>query len=318
LNTDAPIVGDWTGSGTTKIGVVRGGPNGTALWTLDSNGDGTFDAGDEVTTYGLVTDKFGAGDWTGTGKDDIAVVRAAANGTAQWVLNTSGTGVYSASDPVFTFGLATDAFIVGDWTGDGKTKIGVMRPGPNGIMSVTLDTNGDGVFDAGDQIFGIPAAVMGSIQFGNWQRLSALTVAASPGATVPPLQADATFQADVNLAIDLWAQAGLDGAGLTQLRGLTYSVTTLGGGASALEGNNHIVLDATAAGNAWSEGPAPQPGQIDLVTTLAHEMGHALGLPDQTTQPDDIMFASLMPGMRKTPTPQDVDAVFATQAAHGF
>jgi hypothetical protein len=43
---------------------------------------------------------------------------------------------------------------------------------------------------------------------------------------------------------------------------------------------------------------------------VEHELGHVLGLPDQNTQPADLMFASLPPGVRKTPTTQDVDAVF--------
>ena len=308
LNTDIPVVGDWNGSGTTKIGTVRALPDGAAQWSLDSNGNGTFDNSDEVTVYGLATDRFGAGHWTGPGKDELAVVRAGPGGTAQWILNTTGTGVYSTSDKVYTFGLATDSLVVGDWNGDGRTKIGVERPGPNGTAVFTLDTNGDGVYDAGDQVIIIPATAAGTFEFGNWKRLAGLTVTDPPNALVPPLPLDATFQADVNLAINEWAQAGLNSAGLAQLRSLTYSVSTLGGGTTALTDGNHIVLDATAAGNGWSEGPTPQPGQIDLVTTLAHEMGHALGL-GHSPDPNDVMFATLPTGVRRAPTAADVNAL---------
>ena len=40
-------------------------------------------------------------------------------------------------------------------------------------------------------------------------------------------------------------------------------------------------------------------------------MGHVLGLPDQETQASDLMYDALLPGVRKMPTTQDVDAVFA-------
>jgi hypothetical protein len=45
-------------------------------------------------------------------------------------------------------------------------------------------------------------------------------------------------------------------------------------------------------------------------------MGHALGLGEGTTdQPSDLMYESLLAGVRKAPTGQDVDAVFASLGA---
>jgi hypothetical protein len=44
-------------------------------------------------------------------------------------------------------------------------------------------------------------------------------------------------------------------------------------------------------------------------------MGHTLGLVEGTTdQQNDVMFESLLPGVRKAPTAQDVDALFASIA----
>jgi len=40
LPGDRPVAGDWTGTGTTKIGVFD--PS-TGLWDLDLNGNGVFD-----------------------------------------------------------------------------------------------------------------------------------------------------------------------------------------------------------------------------------------------------------------------------------
>src|SRR5205823_1456160 len=62
-----PVVGDWTGTGTAKIGVVRPQANGSAIWALDSNGDGTFDTGDAVFNFGLNSDRFVIGKWAPPG-----------------------------------------------------------------------------------------------------------------------------------------------------------------------------------------------------------------------------------------------------------
>ncbi len=84
------------------------------------------------------------GDWNGNGTTKIGVFR---NGT--WFLNVSGTGAWNpapgGTDVTYpSFGRAGDIPVTGDWNGDGKTKIGVVR---NGVWY--LDTNGNGVWDQG-------------------------------------------------------------------------------------------------------------------------------------------------------------------------
>ena len=49
---DIPVVGDWNGSGTTKIGVFRNG-----VWYLDTNGDNKWDTGDAAISFGMAGDK---------------------------------------------------------------------------------------------------------------------------------------------------------------------------------------------------------------------------------------------------------------------
>src|SRR5262249_27565137 len=65
----------------THIGVVRPTDSGSPIFSLDSNGNGAFDANDTVFSYGLNSDKFLVGDWNGSGSDKIGVVRPQANGT---------------------------------------------------------------------------------------------------------------------------------------------------------------------------------------------------------------------------------------------
>ena len=63
----------------------------------------------------------------------IGVARAS-GGNLNWYLDSTNDHVYNPGDPAyspaltgFTFGLATDTPIAGDWTGDGTSKIGVVR-----------------------------------------------------------------------------------------------------------------------------------------------------------------------------------------------
>jgi hypothetical protein len=155
------ITGDWTGSGTAKIGVFN---NGT--WYLDLNGNGAWDGTptDRVNAFG--TGMVGAfpvaGDWTGTGTDKIGVY---VNGT--WYLDLNGNGAWDGTptDGLYTFGAGIVGAIpvTGDWTGTGTAKIGVFV---NGTWYLDLNGNGawqgtptDGLYSFGTGLAGaLPVA----------------------------------------------------------------------------------------------------------------------------------------------------------------
>src|SRR5262249_38288968 len=88
-----------------KIGVVRPAPDGSAVVSLDSNGDGVFDSGDAVFTFGLANDTFLTGDWAGLGFDSVGVVRPTSSGVAQFSLDSNGNDAFDSGDSVFFFGL---------------------------------------------------------------------------------------------------------------------------------------------------------------------------------------------------------------------
>jgi hypothetical protein len=138
---DRPVVGDWTGTGTTAIGAFR--PS-DATWSLD-DGNGTWDGCGVDTclpTFGTQGDVPVAGDWAGTGTTAIGVFRPS---DATWSLD-DGDGTWEGCGVdtcLATFGAPGDIPVVGDWTGTGKTSIGVFRPSN---LSWVLDT-GNGVFD---------------------------------------------------------------------------------------------------------------------------------------------------------------------------
>ena len=141
---DIPVVGDWNGDGTSKIGIFRQG----FFWILDTNGNGTFDAGDQAFAYGGVAgDVPVVGDWNGNGTSKVGVFRAG----FLWILDTNGSHAIDAGDQIFPFGgIPGDVPVVGDWNGDGTSKVGVFRMG----FFWVLDINGNQVFDAGtDQAF---------------------------------------------------------------------------------------------------------------------------------------------------------------------
>jgi hypothetical protein len=128
---DRPVVGDWTGNGQSKIGVYRNG-----LWILDTNGNGTWDAGDLGFTSGfsfafggLAGDIPVVGDWDRTHISKGGVFRQG----FLWVLDLTAPtvqGSHPNTPLVFAFGgLQGDVPIVGDWDNTGITKVGVFRQG---------------------------------------------------------------------------------------------------------------------------------------------------------------------------------------------
>jgi hypothetical protein len=131
---------------------------------------------------------------------------------------------------------------------------------------------------------------------------------------VAPLTAD-ELAPIVVAAEQNWQAAGLSAGELGQLQGVQVVVTTLPTGILGEYTAGTIYLDATADGYGWFLNPTARPasGQVDLLTVVMHEMGHALGLPDISAPgATDLMAAALAPGMRRLPSMADVDAAFAT------
>jgi hypothetical protein len=115
---DQPIVGDWTGNGSSGIGVYR---PGNKTWYLDFDRDGrpdlvfrwdAMEAGDIPVV----------GDWNGHGRAGPGYFRPQ---DATWHLLDR----FENTDDVvvLTFGMPNDMPIVGDWDGDGRQSVGVYR-----------------------------------------------------------------------------------------------------------------------------------------------------------------------------------------------
>ena len=137
---ETPIYGDWNGDGKQKVGVYA---NGT--WLLDYNGNGVWD-GPTVDraiswTTGQSSEVPVMGDWNGDGRTKVGVFN---NGV--WILDYNGNGLWEGPSVDRTIGWSTgvagEVPMVGDWNGDGKTKIGIYGNG-----TWILDYNGNYAWD---------------------------------------------------------------------------------------------------------------------------------------------------------------------------
>jgi FtsP/CotA-like multicopper oxidase with cupredoxin domain len=141
------VAGDWSGSGSTKIGVYL-----NHVWWIDYSGNAAWDGPVIDRTFTFDPGTTGAvpvaGDWNGAGS---AKAGEYLNGT--WYLDLNGNGVWDGTpaDGMYTFnpGTAGAVPVTGDWTMTGSSKIGVYD---NGTWYV--DLNGNGAWD------GTPADAM--------------------------------------------------------------------------------------------------------------------------------------------------------------
>ncbi len=121
------------------------------LWVLDVDGNQKMNIPpDSVFAFGGIPGDIPiTGDWNGDGRTKIGIYRSS-NGL--WILDTNGNGVIDAGDAVFNLHIGTspgDIPVVGDWNGDGRSKVGYFRQGFLWI----LDTNGNHTFDQSDQVY---------------------------------------------------------------------------------------------------------------------------------------------------------------------
>lgn len=190
---DTPVVGNWSGTGGTKVGVVRATPGGDLVWVLDYNGNGQWDGPgvDRVLGFGIKGDMPIVGDWSGSGRAGIGIVRPVGNDLC-WALDYNGNGAWdSGIDRVFGFGNAGDQVVVGDWNGDGRDKAGIRRG-----ATWAVDYNGSMAWEGqpSDRIYSFGDASDKPV-VGKWPQMvtapKAATAPARPAATAPALPAAA-------------------------------------------------------------------------------------------------------------------------------
>ena len=195
--------------------------------------------------------------------------------------------------------------LLGSVTGDQKVSaadgsaVSAAR-GQTGPL-VSTDVNGDGVVNtadiaevtsaknAGDTVGAQAPAVFPAFQL--------FAGPAGPGGVAPLTQAQ--VEALLPTAIAAWQAAGLNAAGVQMMLHADIRVANLGGSILGLETPGLIEINQTAAGWKWFTGAGSvlAATDVDLRTVLEHELGHAVGLPDNAL-PGDLMDTTLGLGMQ--------------------
>jgi hypothetical protein len=125
----SPVIGDWDGSGSTKLGVFV---SSTAQWLLDINGNGIFDGCQVdacIDAFGQTGDLPIIGKWTTAPEVGIGIFRPSEK---RWHLDSNsddtldGCGIDACIN--FNSYQAGDIPVVGDWMGRGASQLGLYRP----------------------------------------------------------------------------------------------------------------------------------------------------------------------------------------------
>ena len=139
---DTPLVGDWNGTGSRKVGVFRPS-DGTFYLDYDGNGQWDGCGTDRCLQIGMLNDVPLVGDWDGSGTSKVGAFRPS-DGTFYLDYNGSGTWEGCSVDRCLQIGMLNDIALVGDWNGSGTAKVGAFRPSDGTFY---LDYNGNGMWD---------------------------------------------------------------------------------------------------------------------------------------------------------------------------
>ncbi|MFO6428586.1 tandem-95 repeat protein [Erythrobacter sp. W302b] len=173
-----------------------------------------------------------------------------------------------------------------------------------------------------------PVLAFGSAPFGTFLTGNALvlpvplmvepgTAAAGSGVTATLSAVEALREA----AVQLWSDAGASEAQIAAMRAVKLSVADLYGGFLGQTTADGIVIDSDAAGYGWFIDATPLANEefglsgggltalagsaaaqgIDLLTAIAHELGHVIGLDDLYTNAEGVMDGFLALGERNLP-----------------
>jgi hypothetical protein len=317
-------VGDFNGDGTPDLAAANR-RSGTVSVLL-GNGDGTFQAGQTLSSGGNAPLSVAVADFNGDGKQDLAVAYTANREVVVFLGN--GDGTFQAPTRYQLRGSYSVA--VGDFNGDGTPDLAVAE---NITVSVLLG-NGDGTFQApvsyavGDQPWSVAVGDF------NGDGIPDLAVANAGDGTASVLlgNGDGTFQAALNYAVGSdprsVAVGDFNGDGFPDLAVTNYTdpgtVSVLlnaadwGGRPSPAPSNPHRpALHAPSHGQAqldlsFAEFVAPQPQ-----TTLRSSLVSAGQPPAPTQQAAPGIWVGLTSQREPTFTPfplftarHTLDAVF--------
>jgi Chitobiase/beta-hexosaminidase C-terminal domain/FG-GAP-like repeat/Bacterial Ig-like domain (group 3) len=139
INVSALITGDFNGDGKQDF-IVAGEIFGVPAFNVYlGNGNGTFNSGTLNATADTTITALGAGDFTGSGALDLAVVGS--DGSVEIFLQ-DGLGDFFPGASA-NAGKSPSAIVVGDFNGDGKADLAIADSGDNNVTILLGDGNGN-------------------------------------------------------------------------------------------------------------------------------------------------------------------------------
>ena len=126
---DSFYTGDFNGDGSTDIAAAEVTASGAISWHVAlSDGLAFTDSGAWIESFGVPGERFFTGDFNGDGWTDLADAGVSENGKIRWTVAISdGSRFFFPSVWSEDFGIRSDSFTVGDFTGDGATDFAIIR-----------------------------------------------------------------------------------------------------------------------------------------------------------------------------------------------
>jgi len=324
---------NWSSVQTVTItGVDDAIVDGDVAYTIDisaATGDPTYLGLQPVPTVPVVNEDNDTASVILTPENGIQVVEGGAAASVAVELGSQPSGNVTVSlsvSPSSQATLSTNSLTFAP--GSGTIPDGVITVDGGGSGTLEDDGMSDFVSTAGSadgcsytggfSIDGVNAS-------GSWQA----TRVSSLRADVEHLAAVSAPSLTIEQANTIVPSAAYLWRDNVRLEGIELRLVDLPGSLLGLASSEVIYLDHNAAGHGWfidatpgeheeftihdgvyqALGDSHADGKIDLLTVLAHEMGHLLGFGDLDSDlhTDDIMADTLPPGARRLPWAEAVD-----------
>jgi hypothetical protein len=225
-----------------------------------------------------------------------------------WLVITTNQAQYQGTGTIN--GAGNYGFLVTTMDNGGTT--------PDLIRMRIWDKNNNNavVYDTqpGAPLTALPTTALGGGRIQVHTNAQLVANVASTGRTNPVPLTLAELQPIVHEAIARWGAAGVAPARLRALSQVTVGIADFPGPWLGMAFPGVIWIDRNAAGYGWYIDPTPADdaefpaapggpayGKVDLLTVVAHELGHELGFDDNAG--DGLMGVFLAPGTRRVPAP---------------